>query len=304
MNAQEILNNYSNHLSSKGKTRAHYLRFAKEFLDYAQGQYDRATVEGFLENMKQKHNYGEGSLNFAFRVVCTLFKRNKLDWPFNRGEAPLIRESSVQAPALPPPTIKTAIAMVRKQDLPNAQAFLALSTTYGLRRQEMVNLTLAARDGEPSPIRIKDRTIYIATLKHGRENTHIIPKEIVPYLENYDFSVPRSEFYMINLWYDIERLIGLEHIEHMGWHSIRRTLQNELELAGLNKDIIQAFMGHKLRTSTDMGARYTVTRYVGYLKGQEETANLDGMAFNIDQKIFEKDKEGNYMHHPFLSDWE
>jgi len=225
---EELLENYAKGLASEGKTRSLYLRFAKEFLAFAHGDFSRAKINAYVEQLRTKRNYSDGSVNFAFRVVRTLHVRNQeelkkegFEWPFRRGESPQIREDQIQAPALHPTTVGRMIGAVRKARQPAEMAFLALSTTYGLRRTEMVELT--AKD-----VRLKDQTIHIATAKHGRERTHLIPDAIIPALSGHDFAAVRSENYVFTLWYQIEHKIGMFHTDQVGWHSVRRSLNTML----------------------------------------------------------------------------
>ena len=123
MNNEEILRNYERGLASSGKTRSLYIRFAGEFLDYAEGDFSREKISKYLENMRHKKNRdgtlkSDGTVNFAFRVVRTMFSRNNLDWPFRRGEAPNIREDNIQAPALHPLTTIKAIQAVKEGEYP------------------------------------------------------------------------------------------------------------------------------------------------------------------------------------------
>ena len=204
MNKEELLENYSKRLGSKGKTRNLYLKYVTDFLEYSDGNFDRETVEKYLEHLRKQHKYSEGSISFIFGILRTLFNRNSIEWPFARGDAPQIHENKVQAPALHPKTIIKMIQAVKEKGGLEEKAFLSLSTTYGLRKVEMKELT-------QSDVRIKDRTIHIATAKHGRERTHIIPGEIVPYLKEYNFDTRVSDFGLFTLWYQIEYLIGLNH---------------------------------------------------------------------------------------------
>jgi integrase len=289
---EEVFAAYERRLSSKGRTRNFMLRFAREFVDFAEGSYDRETVERFLEYEQKKHGYNAGSLNFAFRIVRTLFGRNEIEWPFNRGEGPTVREGSIDAPALDPRTIRRLVETVRATRNRPASAFLALATTYGLRRQEMINL-------RPPDIRLTDQTLYIATLKHGRERTHLIPDQIVYHLAKYDFSTPRSESYMYNLWGEMERGVGLHHIGHVGWHSIRRTLDTLL-LRVFPETTVSSFLRWKQATSSKMTLRYSRTTFVGE---DENVVELSGEALTVDQLIFSQNEDGTYKH-PFIGLWE
>jgi len=286
MDNDEMLEKYAKRLGSKGTTRNYYLKMAGAFLEYANGNFERETVDKYLEKLKRKKHYSEGSLNLIFRVIRTLYNRNNIEWPFAHDEAPQIREDNVQVPALNPITIVRMIEKVKAGDHADEKAFLALSTTYGVRRIEMAELV-------NKDIRIKDRTIHVATVKHGRERTHMIPDAIIPYLEAYDFDQQISEFSLSLLWYRLEQTIGLDHIERVGWHSIRRTV-NTLLARKLSGITVKGFMRHKQHTSSDMTYRYSAVKFVGE---PEDTVEVVGGALQTDLEVF---AEGV---HPFIEYW-
>jgi len=284
MNNNKLLEQYAKGLASEGNTRTIFLRFARDFLEYAEGDFNKEKVNRYLDHLRKKHKYSDGTINFVFRIVRTLFQRNGLEWPFRRGEAPAIREDNIQAPALHPNVIGRIIEAVKNSEEPDEAAFVALSTTYGLRRVEMVNL-------RQSDVRIRDRTIHIATAKHGRERTHLIPPEIIPYLERYDFDQQVSEFGLFVLWHRIEYKIGLNHTDQVGWHSLRRTL-NTLLLRRLTEATVMSFLRWKQRTSSHMPFRYSAIRFVGE---EGVTTEVIGEALDVDNEVFQV--------HPFLEYW-
>ena len=283
MNNTELLENYSRRLGSTGKNRVLYLRYAGDFLKYADGNLNREAIDKYLARLKRQ-KYSDGSINLIFRVVRTLFGRNGIEWPFGRGESPQIREDRVQAPALDPDVIGEMIKKVKEEGEPDEKAFLAISTIYATRRIEMTELST-------KDVNIRDRTIHIATAKHGRERTHMIPGEIIPYLEGYNFNEGTSEFDLFTLWYRIEYRIGLEHIDRVGWHSVRRTL-NTLLLDDLPEMTVMSFMRWKQRTSSHMPYRYSAQRFVGR---EGMTTKVVGEARDVDSKVFAV--------HPFLGYW-
>ncbi|MBU0778250.1 site-specific integrase [Patescibacteria group bacterium] len=284
-NNKKILDRYTKNLSSKGKNRNLYIRYAGDFLEYADGNFDRDTIDKYIEHLKMKHKYSDGSLNFAFRIIRTLFSRNNIEWPFARGEAPQIREDEIEAPALDPSVIADMIAAVKMDGQPDEKAFLAISTIYGTRKIEMVELT-------QEDVNLKGKTIHIATAKHGRERTHLIPEEIVPYLECYDFTNRISEFGLFSLWYRLEYRIGLTHTNQVGFHSIRRTI-NTILLDYLPETVVMSFLRWKQRTSSHMPYRYSAQRFVGR---EGVATKVIGAAKDVDQKVFDV--------HPFLNYWE
>ncbi len=283
MNNEEILENYTKRLGSTGKTRSLYLRFASNFLEYAGGEFDREKIDKYLARLRRQ-KYSDGTINLIFRTIRTLFSRNNMEWPYNRGESPQIREDRIQAPALDPDIIGEMIQAVKSKGDPDEKAFLAISTTYATRRIEMVGLVM-------EDVHIKDRTIHITTAKHGRERTHMLPEEILPYLAGYDFDVKRSETEIFTLWYRLEYRIGLDHTNQVGWHSIRRTIDTLL-LDKLPEATVMSFMRWKQRTSSNMAYRYSAQRFVGR---EGMSTKVVGEAKDVDSKIFAV--------HPFLEYW-
>jgi len=277
-----MLAKYEAQLAASGKMRNHYLRFARDYLESAKSDYSRATVDRYLDRLR-RNGYNENSARFVFSILRTLFKRNGLDWPFRRGEGPQVRENEINAPALDPDVIAEMIRAIKLDGERQERFFLALSTTYGVRREEL--LELASGD-----VNLGGRTLHIHTRKHGRERTHMIPDEIVPALQGYDFSIV-SEFKLLELWYRIEHRIGMSHIDQVGWHSIRRTL-NTLLLDKLPETVVMGFLRWKQRTSSIMPYRYSAQRFVG----REGTiTKVVGEAKDIDTKVFAQ--------HPFIEHW-
>lgn len=291
MDTKQILANYERSLSSSGKLRNHYIKIARSFLEYSGGVFDRPTINDYLEKIRTKNSFSDGTINFHFRIIRTMFNRNEVDfakegvtWPFRRGEAPVIREDKVNAPALDPEVVIEMIQAVKEKGSPDMAAYLAISTTYGLRREEIYQL-------KDEDIDLKSKTIHIATLKHGRERTHQLADEITPYLTAHKFEQGTTEFSILTTWYRIEYLIGMKHIDQVGWHSIRRTL-NTLLLDALPQNVVESFLRWKQRTSSNMAYRYTAQKFVG----REGSSSRVAKEFqDIDQKVFAA--------HPFLKYW-
>lgn len=280
----ELLENYAKRLSCTGALRTQYLKYAAEYLRYADGQLTRETVLQFVEHMRSA-GLSDGTVNFKYRLVRTLFERNQVEWPFNRGEAPQIRENKVDAPAIDPEIIHEMIAAAQtKKGTTEQRFFLSLSSTYGVRRTELQNIL-------PEDLLLDDRVLHIATAKHGRDRNHMIPEQIVPYLAAYDFGPRVSDFYLLGIWYQLERLVGMEHTDRVGFHSIRRTLDTVL-LKKLPDSTVSSFMRWKQRTSSSMPFRYSAQQFVG--KSGVKT-KITGESLESDQEVFRV--------HPFINDW-
>jgi len=291
MEKEVLLSNYEKGLASKGKLRTHYLRYAHDFLSFSDGIFDRHTIDKYIDYLRKKRRYSDGTVNFAFGVIRTMFNRNQSqlasegwDWPYRRGEGPIIREDKITAPALSPEVIYKMIETTKENGEIEEKVFLALSTTYGLRREELLNIS-------NDDIDFRGKSIHIATLKHGRDRTHMIPEEIVPYLKDYGFDTVRSEFGMLEVWYRIEHRCGLRHTDQVGWHSIRRTL-NTLLGDELPRVTVMSFLRWKQRTSSDMSFRYSAQTFVGF---DGEITKVVGESRQVDEKVFAV--------HPFLKYW-
>jgi len=284
MNKPELLSKYDSNLAGS-KNKNHYLSYAKNFLDYADSL-DKENINNYIKKLKRQGR-SPGTLNFAFRVIRRLFAVNGLEWPFRRGEAPQIGQREEVKPALDPEVVKAMVQAAKDNVLDSDEAcFLALSTLYGLRREEMYNLV--SKD-----IDFKGDTIFISTVKSGRQRYHLIPPEIKPYLEKHDFEARYSDTAMSQMFWRIINKSGLEVFksERLGWHSIRRTLITLLHQSGVDPFTVHQFMRWKgAQRDMAMDTRYHATHFVG-LEGTKVVA----MEAQSDKEVFKK--------HPLLKFW-
>ncbi|GAI16318.1 unnamed protein product, partial [marine sediment metagenome] len=207
---------------------SHYVSYVGDFLESA-GALDKESINKYLARLKRQGKKA-GTISFHFRVIRTFFNVNKLDWPYRRGEAPQIRQRDEYRPALAPELIRIMVEAAKDGRLDTAPAcFLALATAYGPRREELCDL-------ETSDVDLKRNTIFISTIKHGRERYHLIPVEIKPYLERHDFSQRYNLTQMSRLFWVIVNGSGLEALkpQRLGWHSIRHTVKTLLDKSGLD----------------------------------------------------------------------
>lgn len=295
-----MFNRYSSRLMSQGKARKQYLGWVQDFLDYtedvdlADEDMVRLKVQSFMKKMQRKHGYNLGSMRVLWAIIRAFFNRNALIWPFGRGEAPQVSEPEINAPPLHPDTVNEMIAAVREQGSDHHRVVLALSSVYGMRRSEI--RTLAGMRVEEKkvkdPINLKDKILYVATLKHGRARSHLIPDEIVPVLKGYDFSRPLSDSYMTQIWYEMEYMTGITHYPHIGYHSIRRTLTTILTQHFQDAEV-KMFLRWKQKGTDDMLMSYAATTFIG--RDGQGSSMMAPKLSTLDQRIFEK--------HPFLPAW-
>ncbi|MGQ9545942.1 MAG: tyrosine-type recombinase/integrase [Dehalococcoidia bacterium] len=297
MDKNKLLKKYSDNLE-RSENRNHYLKYARDFLDNA-GGLDRGSIDQYVMELQKR--YKPGTVNFAFRVIRRLFAVNKLPWEYRQGEAPPIGQRDEYRPQLSPNVIemmiKTATTGRRINDKRSGEpkiirldtderCFLALSTIYGLRREELANLS-------PNDINLRSGAIYIATAKSGRERYHLIPEEIKQYLAAHDFTQRYAKATLSQMFKTILLKSGAGELrnQRLGWHSIRRALLDSLVDNGVSILAARVFLRWKgADREIAMPARY----YGNVVVDLEETGPVLEEAKG-DEDIFAK--------HPFLSLW-
>lgn len=295
---KDLLDKYVEQLSEEAKKP-----FGHQAEDYLRWLRNREptmdSVRAYLEHLRKEH-YADGSIAQKFGILRRLFKVNQdtlkqegIEWSFHRGDSPVIRELEVYAPALDPDIVNRMIKVVRGQEpyegriepTPRHCAFLALSTIYGVRREEMVKL-------RPGHIDLAHRTIFIETAKHGRQRYHVIPDAILSYLHAWRF--PQiSLSYASQTFVEIRNMVGFKGkvAYDIGWHSIRRILVQLLVRAGIEELDVNQYLRWK-RSASNMLPRYFSTPVVSWGGTQRDLPTDD---VKIDQAIF--------AIHPFLPAW-
>jgi len=283
LDKKKLLRVYAENLA-KSDNRNHYLTYAQRFLDSADGL-DRASVDRFIADLQL--NYRPSSVNFAFRVIRRLFNVNDLPWPYRKGEAPAIGQRDEYRPQLSARIIEMMITAAKTDRLlPHEQCFLALSTIYGLRREELAKL-------QAEDVNLKHGSIYVNTRKKGRERYHLIPEEIRPYIEAHDFNEHWAVATMTQVFKRILIKSGAGELRkhRLGWHSIRRAILDGLIDSGVSVLGARAF----LRWKGGEGGIEMPQRYYGnVVVDLGETGPVLEEAKG-DEEIFEK--------HPFLPFW-
>lgn len=280
----DMLAKYASNLPDD-RYRNHYVSYARSFLESA-AALDKESINKYLAKLKRQKK-SAGTINFAFRVIRTLFNVNKLDWAFRRGEAPQIRQQDEYKPALDPELVKVMIEAAKNGKLgASPTCFLALSTVYGLRREELCDL-------EPSDVDLEADTIFISTIKFGRERYHLIPEEIKPYLR-YDFSQRYSLTQMSQLFWVVVNGAGLQALkpQRLGWHSMRRGLIFLLHRSGLDPFTVHHFM--RFKRAADRELAIDVRCHASHFVGLEGTRMVTEEP-ESDKEVFEK--------HPLLQFW-
>jgi hypothetical protein len=179
-------------------------------------KYNRDDVIRYLCYLREK-GYRQSSIDVMVKPVKLLAQIQ--GWNFPRLTMQKVRESDVKRPILSNAEVYMMIRRGREVLSDREVAYLALSTTYGLRREELSSLS-----------RI-DGKVTVKTVKGGPVTTHVVPDEIKPYLAGYERTGVR---YMSRIFKRIIKKVSINLPSgNYGWHAIRRGLATEL----LYKDV-------------------------------------------------------------------
>lgn len=267
-------------------------RFFLKFLGDRQmpaGKDDTAAAEAgrifrrfFLHRREQ--GISDRTRTKEFVQLKKLVEANNWPWPFTSDDKPVAEEEPF-APAFMPEEIETLIK-ARDEYSKGELFYLAVSTTWGLRREEMVRIR--KRDYNEQTIKIK-----IAKQK-GRalRIEHIIPDEINSILQDYHPKL-KSRGSLTYAFYRVLNKAGIERRKGYGWHSIRRTLRTLLEwnLAEnrLPLSLVADYMGW---SKTQKGIVYGAAPMLG-VYAHPEIMSAD--PFGIDRLVLGV--------HPFVKHW-
>jgi len=286
MNKNQILDQFQEDLAHSGDhTKSSRSYYAQKWLDFAGDtppeQWDKRLVQKFMKQVA-KEGYAAGTQRNIYEIARRVFaaagevweseKRSvlsKIDphnpnsmpelfkvvisqppsWPMAKRDGPVVGIDDVVKPALTFEEIETMIGAAKEGKLATDEAaFLALSTTYGLRREEMKRITT-------NDIDYNVGSIFIRTAKGGDPRPHKLATEIIPYLKRHDFNQEYSLFSLSRFYILIEHRAGGIHREGAGWHSIRRRL-DALLMDRLSIPAVRLFLRWKVRSSSDMPLSY------------------------------------------------
>ncbi len=227
-------------------------------------KYDRDDVIRYLCYLREE-GYRQSSIEVMVRPVRLLAQIQ--GWTFPRLAMPKVRDGDVSRPILSNEKVYLMIKRGKEVLSDRELAYLALSTTYGLRREELSSL--GRIDGK----------VTVNTVKGGPVTNHVVPDEIEPYLEGYErIGVRYMSFTFQRM---IKKLSIVLPSGNYGWHAIRRGLATEL----LYRDVSLINIVRFMRWSD------------GTVKGQFGMLAIYGKRNQeeVDKSVFKV--------HPFLSIW-
>ncbi|MBU2052530.1 hypothetical protein KKH13_04975 [Patescibacteria group bacterium] len=272
-------------------SRRWFKRHSTNFLNYVgDGEVDAGAVRGWIEKLKAEH-YADGTVLQAWSVVRRLFILNHLEWPFHRGDSPMVREQQIYQPRLAPHWVRELVGIVRLKCrpegdvLPDARhtALLCLSTVWGFRREEMAVM-------EPAFLDIKNRLLFVATVKRGRQRWHVLPDFLIPPLLEWGFEEKLSLGTISDLFTDLKKMISFTGRE-VGWHAIRRAAIEAAWGFTTEPKIHTYYRWKKSRAS--MALRYATSQMVG--PDVEQDRDIGATDREIDELFYAK--------HPFVDFW-
>jgi len=285
-NKELILKRFSDDLrGSKESVRKHRVYYASKFLDYADGtdlsQWNRDLVDGFVSKLEEE-GYARGTIRNVFGIVKRVFdaakevsedERNRavseIDpsdpsaaakliqivskpgprWDVGKRANPKVEASDVVKPSLTFEEMEKMVLAAKSGVLEPAEClFLALSSIYGLRREELYRLRREHFD-------LDNRTFWVDTAKGGEKRYQLLCDEVVPYVENHDFDAYYSPFKVSWYFGRICDKAGVERRQGMGWHSGRRLLDTLL-IDQFGELPAKIFLRWRLSASAAMELRY------------------------------------------------
>lgn len=266
--AEKIYEDLIGRRGSSHDTAKHWMTWTERFENVCgvKEKYDRSDIIKFL-TWEREQGFSENSIKTHLRPIKLLAQIQ--GWDFPKLIFRKIRVDEITRTIFTRDQVINLIQMGRKLLEPNELSWLALATTYGLRREEL---------GKPDPPDLADGKITVHTIKGGPVTTHLIPPEIVPYLEYYK---PYSADYMSHRFLRILDKTGIKVGVGYGWHSIRRALATELLLCEASALNISRFMRWSDATLKQEFGMLTI-----YAK--KDQARIDNQIFRI---------------HPFLPYW-
>ncbi|MBA7544530.1 hypothetical protein ES705_36889 [subsurface metagenome] len=263
-----------NELMGLGKTEAAAKEWGAVAAEFElvcgqKGSYTRADVMTFLIHLR-KRGLLQSTIEKDLKAIKVVARVQ--GWQFPKLPLRRMNPDEVRRTIFAKETVGSLITLGRQGLLSRVElCYLALATTYGLRRIEMVKL---------NPSHFPDEHhLVVDTAKGGRRTIHLIPPQIAPYLAHFRHYEPDS---LTHLFHRIARKSGLSTEAGYGWHSIRRSLATELSLTRVSTLNVLRFM---------RWSETSIQREFGelpiYAKRDQE---------RIDREIFQS--------HPFLPYWQ
>jgi integrase len=247
------------------------IRYIERYFDFCQSSglepFSRESVFEYRNHIL-KDGYAASTARNMLNCVRRAFVIAGIPFPLGKRWLPTV--INLVRPTLTVEEVERLIKAAKQGLLSREQSFfLAMSSVYGLRREELRRL-------EKSDFDFHDKRVRIKTAKGGMQRLHVLPDPILPYLQEHKFE-QFTPFQLSVMWWDILRRAGIEGKPGSGWHSIRRSLDTKL-IEVLPLPTVKSFLRWKLTSSSEMALAY-------YSEDPE----------SVDRKVFSV--------HPYLPFW-
>jgi len=287
---KSLFRTYVQRVRGNDHARRQYAEVIRRYLRHVTDHCDYESVERRIAELRDQ-GYAAGTILWQFRQIRSFFSINGLPWPYRRGEGPRLRASDVVTLSSGDDLVARLIAAAASTRVRPVHAlYVALSTTYGLRRVELAQLTADDIDLDAAC-----PTVYVSTRKRGQERRHVIPPEILPVVEtSLPHLRPVSDRAVTDAYWRVEAAAGLPHTPDLGWHGIRHALDARLLRAGLDPATVRAYL--RWNAGPDMSIRYAVgLREVGVAQAGRDPDSAGPTDPDGDARV--------YAVHPYLPLW-
>lgn len=259
-----------------------YLSMASQFLTWLGDRIppDEMDLRRYFGHSREEGK-SDNTRRTLFAVLKKLYHANHWDWPLQSTDRPPEPEETFERAF----TREEIAQLIKNRDLysKGERFYLAIGTIYAPRRIELARIK--KRD-------IKESTLRIDTAKRGEKRTHLIPDEILPYIQDYHPQENNVSSLSAMFGRICDKGLG-KKMRGYGWHSFRYPLNTLLPAALAKGDKDITLVGHFLRWSRkEFGRKIFGTPMVGVYRRAEL---LSSDPFFIDREVFQV--------HPFLPLW-
>lgn len=252
-----------------------YVQILRRFHHFTgSGAWKSSDVERYLRGLSE--TLSPVSVRKYYWAMSGIFDRLDISFDLTLKSLQLDKIKLKAQSVHTPEEIAKMVKYVRSEGEIDEMFFLAMSTVYGVRREELSRIW--DTDFKFTP---EGNSVLIHTAKHGPERETMIPDEIHgPIsigLANIIF--PVSVTSLSYIYNQIIKHAGVKKQPNSGWHTIRRALDTDLIDAGLGERIIANYFRWAEGAQAQMTGRYYTIRSLQ----------------RIDQQVFAV--------HPYLEFW-
>jgi len=219
-----------------------YSEFAQRFARFTGKEQDFTEMDAlaYIDHLIGA-GYSDSSVRWSYYALKRVYRAVHSPFTITLEDLPLGSRGAVHRPVLSPDEVAGLIAFTRQFGTPAEKFYLAMSTTYGLRRVELSRLS----EESFTAVNGAETTVRVDTAKHGAPRTHLIPDEIKPVVRDAlqaNGLLGYSISGLTAMFRELHHKAGLKRDGALGWHSIRRALDTQLLDAGLNYYSVRDFL--------------------------------------------------------------